>query len=1091
MIALKNQGKDSFGTLNTVDTFMMSVVFCSPMAIDKNTVIKEAQKLAGKGQFDKAIAEWRKLIKEADDKRDLSNIYNTIGDLCLKKNSKSEAADAYMRAADLLAEEGIENKAIAVYKKVLNIDPTKIEVNLALGDLYATKGLSGQALENYKLVADNYKNQNAMAKALGIYQKMADLNPANVAFRVKLAEMYIKEGMNKEAVRSYLDASDQHVAKEAYQDARQMFEKVLALEPANKEVYHKAGVVYFKEGKFDEARKSLKRAVENAPENQDLINLYLEALTKTGRDSDAEDVYRKLLSLDPSRFDLREKLYQICITRKDYDKALTEAAALAEHRAENMDFSGAAEILKELIAVSSDPLAGAAALADIFTKHQRATDGARELVQAADALIARNSPDDAREVLGRAALLAPDLDEVKEKLDGLAAPFAPKKAAAPEPVPFAEEEPAEAVEELGIPEAPAPAPPTGEAAEEAEDPAVIEALTEVDVLIKYGLGAKAVEQLEGVVRRFPDSTKVRTRLLDLYRDQKHTMKAVVQALMLAELYEKRGQDEASHAVLRAALELAPGNTQIMAKLGMTAAEAEEPEAEVPEAIETIETIEEPESIEPLAEIPELEIPGIESLELETSAEEKPAELEISDEASQAFDDAAEPSPAAKPPKAAEIPAEYEEISFGEEVPVKEPAAEEEPSFERQVRAAAAASDSVVTEVWAEAEFYYQQGLFDEARKHYEKILELKPGDRRALDRVIELTREKEEYHEFSRLAEAVEGLESMVEAGPAADANVTSSDVESVKSLMHEITRMRKGEKAAPAGKKPEKVPERPAPPPRREEPEESFADLEMELKGEAARGVPAAPSSSPVEEEPEESFADLDSELRGEGRGAAPAPKATPSDDSSDFFDLAAELRDELSTSPVQKTAATAHEQSLDEIFEEFKKGVEAHEKKEDEDTHYNLGVAYREMGLLDDAISEFNMTNEGEPKFIQSRYMLGLCYLEKGDYETAITEIQNALGYSYSFGEASEERTGMHYDLGLAFQGVGNDASALEELQKVYNLDPTYREVATKIQELQQGDFVSMDAIKEDIEKEISFKFLEEGARIEREEKTKKTKK
>jgi len=120
---------------------------------------KRGAKLAGKGQFDKAIAEWRKLVKDADDNRDLSNIYNTIGDLCLKKNAKGEAADAYRRAADLLAEEGIENKAIAVYKKVLNIDPTKIEVNLALGDLYATKGLSGQALENYKLVADNYKKR--------------------------------------------------------------------------------------------------------------------------------------------------------------------------------------------------------------------------------------------------------------------------------------------------------------------------------------------------------------------------------------------------------------------------------------------------------------------------------------------------------------------------------------------------------------------------------------------------------------------------------------------------------------------------------------------------------------------------------------------------------------------------------------------------------------------------------------------------------------------------------------------------------------------------------------------------------------------
>jgi tetratricopeptide (TPR) repeat protein len=209
------------------------------------------------------------------------------------------------------------------------------------------------------------------------------------------------------------------------------------------------------------------------------------------------------------------------------------------------------------------------------------------------------------------------------------------------------------------------------------------------------------------------------------------------------------------------------------------------------------------------------------------------------------------------------------------------------------------------------------------------------------------------------------------------------------------------------------------------------------------------------------------------------------------DFFDLAAELRDELGGATAPKSSASTNEQSLDEIFEEFKAGVEAHEQKEDDDTHYNLGVSYREMGLLDDAIAEFSMANEGDPKFILSRYMLGLCNLEKGDFQTAITEIQNALGYSYSFGEVSEERTGMHYDLGLAFQGVGSTQAAMEEFQKVYNLDSGYRDVAEKIQELQGGEFVSLDAIKEDIEREISFKFLEEGARIEREEKTKKTKK
>ena len=81
------------------------------MALDKNAIAKDAQKFAAKGQFDKAIAEWKKLIKESPHD---ANIFNTIGDLCLKKNSKPEAVDAYKRAADILAEDGFKSKAIAL-----------------------------------------------------------------------------------------------------------------------------------------------------------------------------------------------------------------------------------------------------------------------------------------------------------------------------------------------------------------------------------------------------------------------------------------------------------------------------------------------------------------------------------------------------------------------------------------------------------------------------------------------------------------------------------------------------------------------------------------------------------------------------------------------------------------------------------------------------------------------------------------------------------------------------------------------------------------------------------------------------------------
>src|SRR5512142_1754759 len=147
------------------------------MAIDKNSVMNEARKFAARGLYDKAIAEWKKLLNESPHD---ANLFNTIGDLCIKKNSRAEAVDAYRRAADILADDGFTSKAIALYKKVLNIDNNQVEVHLKLGDMHAEKGLTGNALENYKFVSDYYTKLNKKAEALRIYQKMADLNPANV-----------------------------------------------------------------------------------------------------------------------------------------------------------------------------------------------------------------------------------------------------------------------------------------------------------------------------------------------------------------------------------------------------------------------------------------------------------------------------------------------------------------------------------------------------------------------------------------------------------------------------------------------------------------------------------------------------------------------------------------------------------------------------------------------------------------------------------------------------------------------------------------------------------------------------------------------
>jgi tetratricopeptide (TPR) repeat protein len=403
--------------------------------------------------------------------------------------------------------------------------------------------------------------------------------------------------------------------------------------------------------------------------------------------------------------------------------------------------------------------------------------------------------------------------------------------------------------------------------------------------------------------------------------------------------------------------------------------------------------------------------------------------------------------------------------------------EEVPAPEEPVRLQAAETD--ISEIWAEAEFYYQQGLFDEAKKHYAKIIELNPGEKQAIERLSEIAREEEDTREFSKLAEAVEGLEESVSRPAEEELPFSASDEEAVRSLMTEIAMLKKP----------------PPPGPRKTQQAAPTPPLRTVVP-------PSEPAPEHVEQEPahmaagftkpaaaEEDFFNLGVELEADGEDS-PLPKQEKRSD--DFFDLASELRDELSSIAVPaRPSAQPEEQSLDEIFEEFKRGVEQQSTKEDADTHYNLGVAYKEMGLLDDAIGEFILTPEDEPKFIQSRYMLGLCYMEKGEYQNAIGEIQNALDYSETMGDDTQNTIGMHYDLGLACQGAGNIHSALREFQKVFQMDPRYRDIAGKMKELKKGDFISLDQLKDDIEKEISTKFLEEGERIEREEKTRKDEK
>jgi tetratricopeptide (TPR) repeat protein len=178
------------------------------------------------------------------------------------------------------------------------------------------------------------------------------------------------------------------------------------------------------------------------------------------------------------------------------------------------------------------------------------------------------------------------------------------------------------------------------------------------------------------------------------------------------------------------------------------------------------------------------------------------------------------------------------------------------------------------------------------------------------------------------------------------------------------------------------------------------------------------------------------------------------PSSDGGDFIDLASELSEEIfgTHSAIEEEEAEPEgpltDPGLDQIFREFRKGVEKQLGAEDYDTRYNLGIAYKEMGLLDEAIAEFQLAAKDEVRSLECCSMLGLCFMEKGLPEIAIKWFSKGLAIP---GRREEEYHGLRYDLAQAYEAAGQPERALQLYMEIFRENVKFRDVQERVKELQ----------------------------------------
>ena len=166
-------------------------------------------------------------------------------------------------------------------------------------------------------------------------------------------------------------------------------------------------------------------------------------------------------------------------------------------------------------------------------------------------------------------------------------------------------------------------------------------------------------------------------------------------------------------------------------------------------------------------------------------------------------------------------------------------------------------------------------------------------------------------------------------------------------------------------------------------------------------------------------------------------------------FVNLAEWVRDEeepKSTRMVVDVKEPAHEDQVDfaEMLAMFKQGVAANVDEADHESHYDLGVAYKEMGLLDEAISEFQKSLRGAAYRVRSYEALGQCFVEKEQYQIAVTILTRALGDA---DDADDVLIGVLYLLGLASEKVEHWKDAQRFYQRVCAVDIQFRDVRDRL--------------------------------------------
>jgi tetratricopeptide (TPR) repeat protein len=1011
---------------------------------------KKAIELEQKKQFDKAVAAYVQFLQESEgslDDADIS-VYNRVGDLMLRTGSSSDALAYFEKAVDLYAERGFHNNAIALCNRVLRQAPGRASIYYKLGKISATKGFKSDAKKNFLEYADRMQKTGQIDEAFRALKEFADLCPDQDDIRLMLAEQLTKENRQDEALEQLQKLHDKLDSEGRMAEARATVDRMKSIDP--EAVPRKSGAyrtqkssdLIFLDTSYEDTARPAKpaptpaRSAPTAPAPAAAAPAPPRVATPPGRQVSDPDLV--LLTLED----------QADTPMKGQEVALADPLELAAPNDESSVAIPLLDIGHEL--PSADEIGGFDVDAMAMTG-QLASSEPVDFAVAAEPAAAIASHD----------VAALDLSEPADEV------------AVPDP------EPAHA--ELTV-----------------ETPAYVAGPS---LAVDYGdLAADFTAPMEPDGGDFFDfrspprsdgDAMDAVPLLSLDNDVSFpsfdlgdmSLPSADDVTSGGDLASALGVDASLNggldvldldAVGGSTKDLMFGEPEPGGSLGLAPSGRDDRlDFDLHGAESLAAGVDESVSSTIAASIDDMLLagpstPGVDDVDAATTppvAEPETVAASVADAASRAdgpidvpIDDLIEaPAPVEQAPTSvvgtAILPlhaADSEVATTASVEPRQAPPAAHEPPAEHRAE-------------WeiqrAEAERMLEAGdrpngvqKLEQVAAELERIGDLE----RALtiiDELIRLTPDSTRHHQKRvelafRSNDRAKLIDAYLELG---DALFRSGEERKARAVYQRVLELAPEDARAQAAV-------------------ESVSSMSPPQGSGAIAAIPAAAHMSEVRAPAVPATPARDSHraplptpsnaARASNGTAAPAQpyKPAPLDRSAatngDFIDLGDWLREDESPKSTrmvadEKPPTGDEEADFQEMLKRFKQGVADNVDEEDFESHYDLGVAYKEMGLIDEAVAEFQKALRGQTNRVRAYEALGQCFVEKDQFQVAASVLSRAI----AIGDGDDHHlVGVLYLLGRATEALSRNRDALDYYQRVFAVDIEFRDVADRIRAIER---------------------------------------